>query len=299
MPVELTLWPACVKTHGFADQLAAAAEAGYHTLAMGPLTYRKLLQEGCSPAEIRRMARDHGVKLGHYDGFARWARYPFAQGTPSAAKEVFADSVDECLQTCQDLELAAICATGVYDPLEAEQSCLIDDFGEFCEKAARCGVQVDLEGIPMWGVPDLASAWAIVEGSGCNNAAVLLDSWHFFRGSADWELLRAMPAGSIRTVQLADARELPPERSLLEDCLGYRLLPGEGDIPLKTLLGILKDKGGIYSFGPEVFSHELDALDARTAAARCERATRKVISAVYSAAGGTPAADNDSNITME
>lgn len=275
--MELTLWPACVKVHGFREQLHAAAGAGYDALAIGRLTYRSLLDAGCSAAGIRRMADDHGIRLGHYDGFARWAPYPFAESTPPAASEVFADSVDQCLEMCEQLELDAICATGVYDPATAELPRLVDAFGNFCDRAARCGVQVDLECIPMWGVPDLATAWALVNGAACNNAAVLLDSWHFFRGSADLQLLRALPSGSIRTVQLADAGALPPGRSLLEDCLGFRRLPGDGEFPLREFLEILFEKGGVRSIGPEIFSHQLDALGANEAAARCAHSTRALL----------------------
>lgn len=276
--MEFELWPACVKTHGFRQQLEAAAAAGFDSLAIGRLTRRQLqLEDRLTDRDIRHMVRDHGLQLGHYDGFAQWAPYPFADDIPAAAREVFADSVDDCLRMCTELELRSICATGVYDPARVDGSRLIDAFGEFCRLAAREGVSVDLECIPMWGIPDLASAWQLVDGVRAPNAGLLLDSWHFFRGSADLELLRTLPSGSVRTVQLADAAPLPPDRDLLEDCLRYRELPGEGCLPLDEFLDILIDKGGVQSVGPEIFSDQLDALEAVAAAQASARATRAVL----------------------
>ncbi|MFV0277582.1 MAG: sugar phosphate isomerase/epimerase family protein [Parahaliea sp.] len=280
MAIEFALWPACVKTHGFRDQLQAAASAGCDTLPIGRLTYRHLREvDGHAAADIRRMADDMGVRLGHYDGFARWAPYDFADGTPVGACEVFADSVDECLAMCDALGLPAICATGVYDPSVAELPRLVDAFGRFCERAASHGVQVDLECIPMWAVPDLATAWAIVGGAACDNGAILLDSWHFFRGAPDLPLLRELPAGSIRTVQLADAGPLPAGRELLEDCLRFRRLPDEGELPLGEFIRILAEKGGVTSIGPEIFSDRLDDLDAIAAAGQAVRSSREALAA--------------------
>lgn len=282
--MEFELWPACVKTHGFRQQLESAAAAGFDSLAIGRLTRRQLqLEDRLTDRDIRHMVNDHGLRLGHYDGFAQWAPYPFADDIPAAAREVFADSIDDCLRMCAELELRSICATGVYDPARVDASRLIDAFGEFCRLAAREGVSVDLECIPMWGIPDLASACHLVDGVRAPNAGLLLDSWHFFRGSADLALLSALPAGSVRTIQLADASPLPPGRDLLEDCLRYRQLPGEGSLPLGEFLDILLDKGGVQSAGPEVFSDQLDALGAVEAAQVSASATRRLLAA---ASGG-------------
>ncbi|MFU8762946.1 MAG: sugar phosphate isomerase/epimerase family protein [Haliea sp.] len=278
--MDLALWPACVKTHSFAEQLHAAALGGFDVLPIGPLTYRQLRDQRWLPRDIVAAAADHGVRLGHFDGFAQWSPLPFAASTPAAVRDVFSMSADECLRCCEELSLPAICATGVFDPATAPLSQLVDAFAAFCERAAALEIQVDLECIPMWGVPDLVSAWRIVEASGAGNAAVLLDSWHFFRGNADLSLLRAMPQGSIRTVQLADAAMQPRTADLLEDCLRFRKVPGEGELPLSEFIAILAEKGGITSIGPEVFADELDTMSAEAAALRVSQASRTLMRTV-------------------
>jgi len=265
---HFTLWPACVKTHGFAEQLAAAQAGGFDRLPIGLLTYWALRDEGLSPADIRAMADDHGVSLGHYDGFTAWAPYALPAETPDAARAVFDASADDCLRICDELGLPSIGCTGVYDPAQAETSRLVDAFAAFAQRAGEHGVQVDLEFIPMWAIPDLASAWEIVSGAGSDNAAVMVDSWHFFRGSADLDLLERMPAGSIRTVQLADAPVHPDGTDLFTECLTRRQVPGEGHLPLTRFIDILSRKGGVMDIGPEVFADELDELPAVVAAGR-------------------------------
>lgn len=275
--MDFSLWPACVKTHSFAEQLRAAAAGGFDSLPIGTLTYRSLRDSGLSAAEIAAMAAEHGVRLGHYDGFADWAPGRCAPELPAAARAVFDVSSDECLEICHELGLKAVCATGVFTAGTVELPALIDGFAAFCERAQAAGVNVDLEFIPMWGIPTLGLAWDIVRAAGASNSGVLLDTWHFLRGCPDVELLRAMPAGSITTVQVADALGAVRGGGLFEECIRFRQLPGEGDLALIEVLTILRDKGGVRSIGPEVFSDQLDRLDAIEAARRAASATEAVL----------------------
>lgn len=277
MAVDYSLWPACVKTHSFAEQLRAATAGGFDSLPIGPLTYRSLRDGGQSAAEIAAMAADHGIRLGHYDGFTDWAPVRCAPDLPAAARAVFEVSSDECLEICHELGLKAVCATAGFTAGTVELPALIDGFAAFCERAQAAGVHVDLEFIPMWGIPTLSVAWDIVRGAGASNSGVLLDTWHFFRGCPDVELLRAMPAGSITTVQVADALGAGRHGDLFEECIRFRQLPGEGDLALIEVLTILLDKGGVRSIGPEVFSDHLDRLDAIEAARRVAAATGAVL----------------------
>lgn len=273
------LWPACVKSHGFADQLRAVAAGGFDSLPIGPLTYKSLREQGLSPADMVAMAGDQGIRLGHYDGFSDWAPLRLGADLPEAARAVFDVSSDQCLEICQQLGLDAICATGAFAVGEVEVPALADGFAAFCERAAAASIRVDLEFIPMWGIPDLETAWEIVRRADCSNGGILFDSWHFFRGRPDMALLRQLPAGTIATVQVADAATDLQGADLFEDCMRYRRLPGDGDFPLTEVLAILRDKGGVTSLGPEVFSDELDALAAEEAGRRAGAATRRIAAA--------------------
>ena len=270
--MDFALWPACVKTYGFGDQLRAAAAGGFDSLPIGALTWQSLRDSGRSAADVVAMANDRGIRLGHYDGFTDWAPERFAADLPEPAKAVFDVSADQCLEICDALGLEAICATGAFRAGDWPLDALVEGFARFCEKAATAGIRVDLEFIPMWGVPSLALAWDIVRQAGAANGGILFDTWHFFRGDADVALLDSIPAGVIRTVQLADAQRELRGDNLFEDCLRYRLLPGEGDLDLPRVLRSLAAKGGVTSMGPEIFSDYLDSLEASRAGRECAAA---------------------------
>lgn len=275
--MNYSLWPACVKTHNFVDQLAAARDGGFNRLPVGGLTVRKLQRDGLSLGDIRQLADDSGVTLGHYDGFSAWAPQRYAPDLIAEAKAVFDFSADDCLEICSALGLDAICAAGPFRRDQFAAAELADSFGTFCQRAAGYGIRVDLEFIPMWGIPSLADAWDIVRQSGAGNAGILFDTWHFCRGDMNFSLLEALPPGAITAVQLADAKPGVARLSLLEECLRFRRAPGEGYLPLARILSILQNKGGVLDWGPEVFSDELDQLSARDAAQWVAKASTNVL----------------------
>ena len=269
--MEYSLWPACVKTHSYAQQLAATREAGFTHLPIGGFTISQLLQSQ-SLNDIRSQALDAGVQLGHYDGFTDWAPIRFDPSLPEAAQAVFDFSAEQCLEYCNQLGLKSICATGAFLLGQFSANQLSDGFAAFCLKAAQYNIRVDLEFIPMWGVANLNLAWRIVQASGAENAGILFDTWHFLRGDADFTALDQLPCDAITCVQLADAADSTKQMPLMEDCLGYRRPPGEGDLPLGRVGKILRKQVRVHSVGPEVFSKELDLLDAEQAARRVAKA---------------------------
>jgi sugar phosphate isomerase/epimerase len=111
----------------------------------------------------------------------------------------------------------------------------------------------------------LATAWEIVRGAARTNGGILFDTWHFFRGVPDLDLLAGVPGERIFSVQVSDgAPEL--RESLVKDTFRHRLLPGEGTFDLLGVLRVLRRTGGLNLVGPEVLSTELDALSAIEAA---------------------------------
>jgi len=276
-PMEFTLWPACVKTHPFEQQVKAAAAGGFDTLAISPLTWKTLRSEGWTPERIRSLPREYGVRLNTYDGFTDWAPLRYSSTIPEAARAIFDVSVDECLEICAALELNSICATGAFAVGECELDALQSSFARFAERAAEFHIRVDLEFLPMWGIPDLRTAWDIIAKTRPFNAGILLDTWHFMRGNPDIELLEQLPRGSITSVQVADADHEVLGADLFEDTLRYRRLPGDGDLPLRQLMDIVLPKGGVRSIGPEIYADALDKLEADEAARLCSSATRALL----------------------
>jgi len=140
---------------------------------------------------------------------------------------VFDYSVEESLEICDVLGLRHILAVGAFDKGAVEMAQLIDTFGRFCEQAARYGVWVDLEPMPMLGIPNLKMAREIIGKVGAKNSGIMLDTWHFMRAGADFPLLRSLPAGAISDVQVVDATTTARSGDLWEDAAHYRMFPAK------------------------------------------------------------------------
>ena len=71
----------------------------------------------------------------------------------------------------------------------------------------------------------------MVKESGCENAKLILDSWHWLRANqpVDLSVLEGIPAEKIVSVQINDVYERPYAASILRDeSMHDRLAPGTG-----------------------------------------------------------------------
>jgi sugar phosphate isomerase/epimerase len=171
--------------------------------------------------------------------------------------------MDEVLSMAEALEavsLGAIAHPAVDRPI-AE---LAEPFAVLCDRAADVGARVHLEFMPMLAIGDLSAAWAIVSGAGRENGGLLFDTWHFFRGNPDFELLENIPGDRIFGVQVADAAA-DDSGDLGRDTFN-RLIPGEGSLDLVRVLGSLDRIGGLGCVGPEVISPVTASMDPADAA---------------------------------
>ncbi|HSS10389.1 MAG TPA: sugar phosphate isomerase/epimerase, partial [Acidimicrobiales bacterium] len=155
----------------------------------------------------------------------------------------------------------------------------IQGFAELCDLAASHEQQVCLEFLPWSAVPDLRTAWQIVEAAERSNGGLVLDTWHWQRqpGGPDLELLSRIPGERIQHVQLCDASAEPLGHSMAE-AISARLLPGAGVVDIRSVVATLVDIGADPFVGAEVFNSELAARGPAAMA----RAVREACSAVLS-----------------
>lgn len=122
--------------------------------------------------------------------------------------------------------------------------------------------------MPYSGLPDVKKAWAVVKESGCENAKLILDSWHWLRANqpVDLSVLEGIPAEKIVSVQINDVYERPYAASILRDeSMHDRLAPGTGCGNTAAFCRMLKEKGiEPKAMGVEVIS---DAILAKGVAA--------------------------------
>jgi sugar phosphate isomerase/epimerase len=276
---SLSLWPACVRRYGVLKQIDAAKAGGFSELPIDLLNFSRMVESGVQPEHAIEIAAKKGVRFGHLDGFSGWLPIRYSATAPQELKTFLDFSVDEALEVCRKMRLTkilAICASDIgMLPTEA----IIENFITFCKRATDTGIWIDLEFIPMWGIPDLRSVCNIVERSKCS-CGIMFDTWHFIKGSErpDVELLKEIPAEQIVSVQIGDGWMERRGADLSDDCTHHRALPGRGDLPIKEVLEILRQKA-VSNIGPEIFSDDLDQLSAEEAGRECGESTRESLAA--------------------
>jgi len=263
------LWAGTV---GFAtalpERFAAAASAGYQRVTLSPPDVEQAAASGTSAQDLGRQARDLGLRL-TVDPVMNW--YPDSAPPSSRFAGVAADAA---LQICADVgadSLSAI-ATQTSDVPLAD---LAEPFARLCDAAAEFGAEVHLEFIPFTIVRDLALAWDIVRTADRANGGLVFDTWHFFRGAPDFDLLATIPGERVLQVQLDDAAAVP-EGPLREETQ-RRLLPGDGAFDLPRVIRALASIGGLRRVGPEVISPVLAALPIQDAATLALARTRAAV----------------------
>lgn len=270
--IDWVLWAGTVGLESPVEpRIDAAVAGGYSYLTVSPLDIARLADTGGPTAsELGKRIRDAGLNV-IVDPVMNW--YP-GGGPPRSRFAGF--TPDESLRVCADLgaiSFSAI-ATGHSDFPPAE---LAGPFGALCDRAADLGLLVHLEFIPMTVVANLAIALEIVISADRPNGGIVFDTWHFFRGDPDFDVLSGAPGDRIFAVQIDDAYE-QVSGTLWEDTQ-HRLGPGQGSLDLVRAVRALAEIGGLRRIGAEIISPEWAAMPMNEAAASAAELTRTVVAA--------------------
>ena len=127
---------------------------------------------------------------------------------------------------------------------DPEQARLIDHFAQFCELSKKFGLSCDLEFMPWTNVKNLAQAQQIVDQSGQENAAILIDSLHLDRSDSTLAQVKALNPKCLNYVQLCDglADFDASDEGLIKIARSNRLVPGQGEIDLVGLICALPNE---------------------------------------------------------
>lgn len=240
------------------DRLPAFQAAGFKGIAVMPTDIWTLEEQGMSAAEIAQRVADHGLVINEVDCTACWMPAQRAKAATDelgelvltlTAERVVATAARIGARSVQVVEISNI----TVDPEEA-----ITSFGALCDMAAEHGLRAHIEFLPTGGIPDLTSAWRIVEGANRPNGGLTIDSWHFFRSGSTLDQLAKIPGDRIFSVQINDA-PAQPKADLWEELMTGRLLPGEGDLDLVGLIRTLDAIGANIPIAVEVFSEKLNS----------------------------------------
>lgn len=250
----------------FAERIDAAALAGFAGVGVSPRHRREAHAGGSTDADLRRLLERSGVAVVELEVLRDWA----LRGDEGERARQAEEAVYELANALGGEYVIAVGEIG--DDLELVGR----RFAAVCDRAEVHGLRVAIEFVPFTTIPDASVAWEIVRRADRENAGVLVDSWHYYRGTADPAQIRSIPADRIFAVQIDDADQ-EVRGSLLDDTLHHRKLPGQGSFDLDGFVRLLDDHGVNRSWSVEVISDEMHALAPVEAARRAAASTLEVL----------------------
>ncbi|WP_214370556.1 sugar phosphate isomerase/epimerase family protein [Pseudonocardia sp. H11422] len=258
----------------FEERARAAAEAGFDGIGLRAENYRDAHAAGLDDAAMRRIADRHGIGILEVEYVTAW-------GTPQDRDTTQQEKEQTVFRMARAFGVRHLNA-GLLEQLPLDV--MTKAFADLCDRAGQ-DLTVALEFMPYSGVPDLATAWQILQGADRRNGGLIVDAWHWARAGTTPDDLGPVPADAIVTIQLCDVREHPME-PLRAESLGHRLPPGRGHGDTVGLVRALRDKGvRPRVVAVEVISDDLVSRGIDVAARTNADATREVLRSCLTGAG--------------
>jgi sugar phosphate isomerase/epimerase len=233
--MELCISQACTMPATFAEDVAACAESGCPALEVW-LTKLEQHLETQSANETKRFLSDKGIALAAaaYQGGLLLSQ--------AEARQAHFDHFRRRLELCQFFGIPKLLMVADFrqkpQPTDLERAVVsLTQAGQW---AAGFGVNLALE----FRAADafcasLDTAVRLVDACGESNVGVCLDMFHFWNGPSKFEDLELLTSKNLAHLQISDLSGVPRELASDAD----RILPGDGELPLRAILGKLKELG--------------------------------------------------------
>ncbi|OMC18568.1 sugar phosphate isomerase/epimerase [Mycobacterium sp. SP-6446] len=188
-----------------------------------PLGFRPFsLKDPAERKELRAAMNDRGVTITLGDGFLV---------LPGADMRDFRSDLD----TLAELGVPRINVVS----LDPDLSHTFDQFAALTELGAQRDIETNVEPVPGLTVGDLPTAVAALEHVGRPDFRLLIDTMHLVRSGSGAADLSALEPGHIGYAQLNDTTLAPRLDNYMEEAMYERMVPGEGELPLRDILAAL------------------------------------------------------------
>ncbi len=213
------------------EQVRLAGELGCAHISTGltPMPMNPFGFPGWSlrddPAQRREMMaamRDTGVSISLGEGFGIRAGM---------------DIADRAGDLDLMVELGARGVGGVC--METDLARGLDQFAQLNDMARQRGLLATIEFAPTQAIDDLAGALAFVTQINSPNFRLLVDAMHFCRSGGVPGDLAALDPNLIGYFQLCDVPRVATFPQYMQEAMGARLIPGDGELPLAELLAVI------------------------------------------------------------
>ena len=217
----------------FEDRVSAAKAAGFEGIGLRAETYVDALNEGLFDSDILAILDKYSMRVTEVEYIVQWAE----------AKRSYEEKYKEqmCFHMCELFGVSHI-NCGLMENYSVEWTA--QKLKELCRRAGKYTIGV--EPMPYSGLPGIRKAWEVVKGSGCDNAKLILDSWHWIRAGQSYDpaLMADIPSEKIVAIQLNDVQARAYAAAILRDeSMHDRALPGKGYGNTAGFVEMIKAKG--------------------------------------------------------
>lgn len=229
-PITISSWT-LGETCLFEDRVKAAKAAGYEGIGLRAETYVDALNEGLTDQDILDILAKYDIAVTEVEYIVQWAE----------EKRSYEQKYKEqmCFHMCRLFNVGHI-NCGLMENYSIEYTA--QKLKELCGRAGD--LIIGVEPMPYSGLPDFDKAYAVVEASGCENAMLILDTWHWVRANQPYRKLTAQQAAKVISIQINDAYERPYASAILRDeSMHDRLAPGTGAKDTVGFVKMIKDAG--------------------------------------------------------
>lgn len=244
-PITISSWTLGDKCK-FEDRVIAAKEAGYEGIGLRAETYVDALNEGLFDEDILAILVKHDMKVTEVEYIVQWAE------ENRSYEQKYKEQL--CFHMCELFGVNHI-NCGLMENYSVEYTA--QKLKELCQRAGKHIIGV--EPMPYSGIPNLEKAWEVIKECGCDNAMLILDTWHWVRADQTYNILTKEQAEKVISVQINDAYERPYAKSILRDeSMHDRLAPGTGAKDTAGFVKMIKDAGiNPKVIGVEVISDDI------------------------------------------
>ena len=252
----------------FEERVAAAKAAGFEGIGLRAETYVDALNEGLFDQDILDILAKYDMKVTEVEYIVQWA------DDHRSYEQKYKEQI--CFHMCELFGVDSI-NCGLMENYSVEYTAQ-----KLREPAPPAqAYTIGVEPMPYSGLPDVKKAWAVVKESGCDNAKLILDSWHWIRANQSYDpsVLADVPADKVVAVQINDVQAHPYAAPVLRDeSMHDRMMPGTGHGDTAGFVKMIREKGIEPAvMGVEVISYEILSAGVAEAAKANFNATRAVL----------------------
>ena len=252
LPVRLCLNTSTISGQklSLTDQVKVCAEAGYQGIEPWIRDIRQFVSEGGKLHDLKKQIDDAGLKVESAIGFANWIVDDDAQrnaGLEEARRDM------EMLREIGGTRIAAP-PVGAQNAAGPPLDVIAQRYRALLEIGNKLGVKPQLE---LWGfsktLSKLSELAYVATGAQHEDACVLPDFYHIYKGGSDFAGLAMIEASRMHVFHINDYPAEPPRETINDSA---RVFPGDGICPLVDTIAMLLHNGFAGAFSLELFNPE-------------------------------------------